>query len=53
MTSQTAAESTILSMRGSGNSSLGQALFRQVKSMHMRLFLFFYFTMTTFARHTG
>lgn len=53
MTSQPAAESTILSMQGSGNSSLGQALFKMVKSMHMRNLPFFFFIMTMFASQTG
>jgi hypothetical protein len=42
MTSHPAALSTILSIRGSGKLSLGQALLRLVKSMHIRhLPLFF------------
>jgi hypothetical protein len=53
MTLQLAAKSTILSMRGRGNSSLGHALFRSVKSMHMCHLCFFFLTITTFASQVG
>jgi hypothetical protein len=53
MTSHSATLSTILSIRGSGKLSLGQALLRLVKSMHMHHLLLFFCTMTTLASHVG
>jgi hypothetical protein len=53
MTSQPVMESTILLIRGKGKLSLGQALLRFVKSMHIRLFPFFFYTMTTLASQVG
>jgi hypothetical protein len=53
MTLHPAALSTILSIRGSGKLSLGQALLRLVKSMHMCHLPLFFCTMTTLASHVG
>jgi hypothetical protein len=50
---QPAAESTILSIRARRKSSLGQHLFRYMKSMHIRHFPFFFMTITTLASHCG
>jgi hypothetical protein len=53
MTSHLAALSTILSIRGSGKLSLGLALLRLVKSMHIRHLPLFFCTITTLASHVG
>jgi hypothetical protein len=53
MTSQPAALSTILSIRGKGKLSLGQALLRLVKSIHMRHLPLFFCTMTMLASQVG
>jgi hypothetical protein len=53
MTSHPAALSTILSIRGSGKLSFGQALLRLVKSMHIRHLSLFFCTITTLASHVG
>ena len=53
MTSHPAALSTILSIRGNGKLSFGQALLRLVKSMHMRHFPLFFCTITTLESHVG
>jgi predicted AAA+ superfamily ATPase len=49
MTSHPAAKSMILSIRGMGKSSLGQALLRLLKSMHILYLQFFFFTMSKLA----
>ena len=46
-------ESTIWSMRGSGNGSCGHALLRLVKSTHMRSFPPFFGTTTGLANQSG
>jgi hypothetical protein len=51
--SQPAVESTIWSILARGKSSLGQHLFRPVKSMHIHNFSFFLQTITTLANHCG
>ena len=48
-----AVASTNWSILGSGKLSLGQALFRSVKSTHILHLLFFFFTRTMFATHSG
>jgi hypothetical protein len=53
MTSQPDALSRILSIRGRGKLSLGHALLRLVKSMHMRHLSLFFYNITTLASHVG
>jgi hypothetical protein len=53
MTLHPVALSTILSIRGSGKLSFGQALLRLVKSMHIRHLPLFFCTITTLASHVG
>jgi hypothetical protein len=53
MTSHPVALSMILSIRGSGKLSLGQALLRLVKSIHIRHLPLFFCTMTMLASHVG
>jgi hypothetical protein len=53
MTLHPAALLTILLIRGSGKLSMGQALLRLVKSMHMRHLPLFFCTMTMLASHVG
>jgi hypothetical protein len=53
MTSHPAALSTILSIRGSGKLSLGQALLRLVKSMHIHHLPLFFCTITMLASDVG
>jgi hypothetical protein len=53
MTSHPVALSTILSIRGSEKLSLGQALLRLVKLMHIRHLPLFFCTITTLASHVG
>jgi hypothetical protein len=53
MTSHPAALSTILSIRGNGKLSFGQALLRLVKSMHIRHLPLFFCTITTLESHVG
>jgi hypothetical protein len=53
MTSHPAALSAILSIRGNGKLSFGQALLRLVKSMHIRHFPLFFCTITTLESHVG
>ena len=48
-----AALSTRAFMLGKGYESFGQALFKSVKSTHMRHFPLLFFTSTTFASHSG
>jgi len=48
-----AVASTMASMCGRGNGSLGHALLRSVKSMHTLHLPFFFRTATTFANHSG
>jgi hypothetical protein len=47
------AQSMILSILARGKSSLGQYLFKSVKSMRIYHFPFFFWTITTFASHWG
>jgi hypothetical protein len=51
--SQLAAESMIWSIMVRGKSAFGQHLLRSVKSMHIRHFPFFLWTVTTLANHCG
>jgi hypothetical protein len=53
MTSHPAALSTIWSIRDNGKLSFGQALLRLVKSMHIRHFPLFFYTITTLESHVG
>jgi hypothetical protein len=53
MTWQPTVEPTILSMGGSENPSLGQALFELVKSMHMLHLPFFIFDHDNICKSSG